>query len=323
MIHVVAQQVRTRSEFDDGERVAVVGIDVGTFVVGCGHTAAQFARKIGIFLVALVDFLLLFAQQVGSDGGGGAEALEVERLVVVAGRLAEVLVPESVGVVTVERKHLSERYGGRQFGPAGACVEGEIEADVECDSLQVHQVFAAAAVFVVELARHERSSVLPLQSDDLGVDLAVQFLGITEEHGFAGAQFAALAEHPVGDAAVAYLAVTEGADSEHYGQSLGLADFEEAAQVALSVPPEDAFLLLDVVPEHIGGDNGHTALLHFTHLALPFVGGDAAVLDFAHHGNHAVAVDDEALAVPRHGTSEVVGLCYGSEGKCRGQQQCR
>ena len=111
-------------------------------MIGRHHASPQFAGEVGIVLVALVDLLLLLAQQVGPYGCRGAESLEVERLVVVAYALLHFLVPESVGIVAIEGQHLAEGYGLRQFRPASTSVEGQFETDVEGHLLQCHEVVA-------------------------------------------------------------------------------------------------------------------------------------------------------------------------------------
>ena len=304
MIHVVAQQVAAAAQFDERHGVGVVGRDEGAPVVGRCHAAAQFAGEIGIVGVAPGHLLLLPSEHVGADGGGAAEGLEVEGLVVVAHTLIDVFVPEAVGVVAVEGQHLTEGHRRGELGPSRAGVEGQVEADGERDALEVEQIFGGAAIFVVELGRDDRAAVFPLKALHLGVDLAVEARGEIEENAVARAHLAALGEEPVGQAAVAHLAVAPGAHAQDDGHSLVAAHLEEAAQVALSAPVEAVLLLLDVVPEDVGGDECDAALAHLAHLTRPFGGGQAAVVYLAHHGAKALAVDDEAMAVPGDGAPE-------------------
>ena len=92
--------------------------------------------------------------------------------------------------------------------------------------------------------------------------------------------------------------MAERTDAEHYGQLLFTAYLEESPQVALSVPAEDALLLLDVVPED-------AALLHLVNLLLPLVGGDSRVVDLAHDRTDTPSVNHQAESVPRHRLPEV------------------
>ena len=300
MVHVVAQQVGAGAEFDECHAEGVLRIDVGTAVVGRSHAATQFAGEVGVGLVALVQPLCLLAQQVGADGCGGAEGLELEGFIVVADSLPDVLVPEAVGIVAIEGHHLAIGHGGAQLGPAGAGVEGQVETYLGGYALEGHEVLAAATVLVVELGSQHGSAVLPLQPLHLGEDLTVEALYVRKERGILIAQPAALAEHPVGNAAVAHLAMAEGTQTQDDGHVFLPTDLQEAAQIALSVPAVDALFFLDVVPEYVGGYDGDPALLHFAHLLRPLVDGDAGVVHLAHDGTDAVAVNHQTLAVPRH-----------------------
>ena len=162
VIHVVAQEVRARTQLHECHRVGILGIEVRPAVIGCRHTATQLAGKIGIVLVALVLLRFLLPQLLGSDGRRRAESLEVESLVVVAVRLAKGAVPETVGIVAIERQHLAEGYGRSQFRPAGAGIEGQVEARVQRNLLQRHQILAATTILVVELGSDDGTAVLPL-----------------------------------------------------------------------------------------------------------------------------------------------------------------
>ena len=94
--------------------------------------------------------------------------------------------------------------------------------------------------------------------------------------------------------------MAERTDAQHHGHLLGLAHLKELAQRALTVPAEHALLFLDMVPEHVGGDDGHTALLHFAHLLPPFVLRKARIVNFAHDGADAPTINDETRGIPRH-----------------------
>ena len=227
VVHIVSQKVRPASQLHEGHRIGILRVEVGPAVVGCHHAATQFAGEVGILLVGLARLFPLLAQLLGGDGRRPAERLEVECFVVVAGRLCEAPLPEAVGIVAVEGQHLAVGNGLRQFGPSGAGVEGQVEADAEGHPLQGHQVVARASVLIIELGRYHRAAVFPLQALHLGEDLTVEPLHIRQEHRVLGARLAALGENPVGYAAVARLAVTEGADAQHHWQPLGTARLDE------------------------------------------------------------------------------------------------
>ena len=142
-------------------------------MIGRNHTATQFTGEVGIVLVALVDALLLLAQQVGADGRRRAEALEVERLVVVSAGLLDFLVPEAVGIVAIEGQHLAEGYRLRQLGPSSTGIERQIKTNAQGYSLQGHEIVARAPVLIVKLAGDDGAAVLPLQANDLGIDLTI------------------------------------------------------------------------------------------------------------------------------------------------------
>ena len=305
VVHIVAQQVGTTAQLDQRHRIGILGIDIGTTMVGRSHSATQLARKVRILLVALVDLLLLLTQQVGTNSRRRAELLEVESLIVVACCLFRRLVPETIGIVAIEGQHLAKGYGSTQFGPSCTGVERQVETYLEGYLLEGHQVFATTTVLVVELGSHHGTAIFPLQALYLGEDLAVEFLGKTEEDTVLFAQLAALLEHPVGDTAVAHLAVTERTQAKHHRHLFLFAYLQESAQVTLTVPTEDTLLLFDMVPEDIGGNDGHPTLLHLPDLCLPLVLRQSRIVYLTHHGAYPAPVDDQTILVPRHRLTEV------------------
>ena len=99
--------------------------------------------------------------------------------------------------------------------------------------------------------------------------------------------------------------MTERAKTQDDGQLLLLAYLEETAQVTLSVPAEDTFLLLYMVPEDVGGNDSHPTLFHLTHLGGPLVGRNTGVVHLAHHGTDAMSVNHQALTIPLHRLAEI------------------
>ena len=311
VIHVVAQQVAAAAQLHQCHGVGILGIEVGSAMIGHHHAAAQLAGEIGVAMLKIRGWTLSIGigivKLLGGDGIRERRSLEVESLVVVAGRLFQRALPEAVGIVAIEGQHLAVRHGLRQLRPASAGVEGQVEAYLQGDALQGHQIIARTTILVVELASHDRPAILPLQALHLTEDLPIQLFHQGEEPwvGTAGfytraSSLLALGEHPVGDAAAARLAMAEGANAQHHRHVGIAAHLQETAKRALPIPTEDALLLLDMVPKHIGGDDGHAASLHLRHHIRPLIGRNARIVHFAHHRAHTATVNHQTVTIPRH-----------------------
>ena len=50
VIHIVAQEVGTAAQLDQRHRIGILRVDIGTTVIGRGHTATQFASEVGVLL---------------------------------------------------------------------------------------------------------------------------------------------------------------------------------------------------------------------------------------------------------------------------------
>ncbi|HVS73672.1 MAG TPA: hypothetical protein VHQ47_20790 [Phycisphaerae bacterium] len=128
VVHVEAGEVGAGADFDEFEGVGVAGVDVDAAVVGGHHAAAEFTGEVGIFVgVGFVGFGAV-AEDVGADGGVGAFLGEGEDLPVGAGHGGEGLVPEAFGIAAEEGEDFAEGHGGAERGPAGAGVEGGVDA---------------------------------------------------------------------------------------------------------------------------------------------------------------------------------------------------
>ena len=123
MIHIVAKQVATTSEFHYSHRVGILRIYEWSTMIGCSHTATKFASEIRIIVVALSGFSLLSAELVGSDGCRTAEGFEVESFIIGTSSLLDATLPEAVGIVAKQRKHLAKRYRASECRPACASIE--------------------------------------------------------------------------------------------------------------------------------------------------------------------------------------------------------
>ena len=275
MIHVVTQEIATTAQFHDGQRVGIFRINPRTAMVCAHHSATQFASKVRIVLIALVHLLFLLAQLFCSNGSRRAERLEVKRLVVVASRLLQRTLPEAVSIVAIQRNHLAKRHRCSQCRPSCACIERQVETYLLCYALQSYEITAPATILVVKLCSDYRTAVFPLQALRLCEYLSVELIHVVHEYLVLLAHLTPLCEHPVGNAAIAHLTVAERAKAQYHRHILLLAHLYKAAQVSLSAPVEDALLLFYVVPENVGGDDGHAAFLYLAHLVCPFVSGNA------------------------------------------------
>ena len=123
MIHIVAKQVATTSEFHYSQRISILWIHVWSAMIGCSHTATKFASEIRIIVVALSGFSLLSAELVGSDGCRTAEGFEVESFIIGTSSLLDATLPEAVSIVAKQRKHLAKRYRASECRPTCASIE--------------------------------------------------------------------------------------------------------------------------------------------------------------------------------------------------------
>ena len=92
--------------------------------------------------------------------------------------------------------------------------------------------------------------------------------------------------------------MTEWPHSQHYGQLGYLTHLKELSQTTLPTPIEHALGLLDMVPEHIAGDDGHATLFHLPHFPTPLVGRDARIVHFTHHRTDTPSVDHQTILIP-------------------------
>ena len=157
-----------------------------------------------------------------------------------------------------------------------------------------------SAVFVVELHGHHGTTVFPLQALHLGENLTVEPFGVCQEDGIFGPHLTAFGEQPVGDAATACLTMAERSYAQYDGQLLLTANLEKLAQTALTTPVEHGFRLLNMIPEHITGDNRYPAILHFPYLISPFGLRYARIMHLTHHGTDSLPIDYQAVLIPSH-----------------------
>ena len=198
-------------------------------MVSRSHTAAKFTSKIWIVLTTLLNRLFLFAKQIGTNSCRRTERLKIERFVVIACRLRSLLIPKTVGIVTIKRYHLTERHRSAQFGPPRTCIEWQIKTDILSYSLQCHKIFPSSPVFVVKLSCDDRTSVLPLQPLNLSENLAIQILNHTHEHWILLSHFTSLTKYPVRNSAIANFAMAERSKTQNQRHVLLLAHLNKSA----------------------------------------------------------------------------------------------
>ena len=92
--------------------------------------------------------------------------------------------------------------------------------------------------------------------------------------------------------------MAERPNTKNHGQLLGLAHLQELPQVALAAPVENALCFLDMIPEHVAGDDRHPTLLHLPHFISPFGSRNTGVVHLAHYRTDTVPVDHQAILVP-------------------------
>ena len=113
--------------------------------------------------------------------------------------------------------------------------------------------------------------------------------------------------------------MTERTDAQYNRHLLVLANLKEGTQVALPVPAEHAFLLLDVVPEHIRGNDGHATIFHLPDFLPPFALWHSRIVYLAHHRTNALPVYHKAIGIPCYRFPEVGSPC---SSKHRHEQRC-
>ena len=262
------------------------------------HATTKFTSEIGIGLIFFASKLTVVLYLFRGNILVVATGLEEESLIVVSCCRCNASLPEPISIVAIERQHLAKRYRCGKLGPACTRVEGQVKADPLCDPLQRHEIGALAAVFIVELAGNNRTTVFPLQSLHLGEDLPVELLDKGQEARVLTATLDAFCEEPVGYAAIAHLAVAERTQTKDDRHLLLLADFQEVSKVAPSTPVPLVFQFLHMVPKSIGGNHRHAAGLHVLYCRFPLILRQTRIVYLTHDRHHTSPVDQEALGVP-------------------------
>ena len=301
--HVVPQPVAPGAQLDIGQRVhTLVGIHEAV-IVAAHHAAAHLAAG------------------VGARGGliGGLEIISAADTVPVVilinvflrgGMLPFVGVenPGPVGIAAPQGHHpgrISRAAPGRAGKERGNQAAFQRDVPQGQDVLftlvaHEHPLVGYAGghfpsgggvhVFVVQLHADDRAAVLEVQPPGLLADFRVQAADIPQKVGMHRAHLEGLAVQPVGQSAVAHLAMVEGPHPENHIQAVLPAQFNKPAQIPPPGEVKHALLFLNVVPEHIGGYDVHTTHAHLDDLVLPAGGVHPAVMEFAGHGKEGLPV---------------------------------
>ena len=167
-------------------------------------------------------------------------------------------------------------------------------------------------ILVVQLYADHRPAVPEEQAFHLLADLAVQAAHQFEKAIVGAAHFEGLAVQPVGQAAVAGLAVGKGADPQDHVQPVPLTQRHEPVQVPPPGEVKRALCFLNVVPEHIGCDDIHPAHAHLDDGVLPPGGVEAAVVALPGYRQEGLSVALQIVVVEGEGRP-----VRGSAGKVR------
>ena len=187
-------------------------------------------------------------------------------------------------------------------GPAGDGEERRVDARCNCQTLQFGEMLGARAgsafsIFIFKLHANDRSAILPEQALYLAADLAVEAAHVLQVLRIVAAQDNLLLEQPVGESAIAHLAVIPGTDAQINVESVLIAKLDKMTKIALSCPVELAFDLFMMNPEDVGGDHLHAAGLHLEQFLLPVLFRIAREVKLSHDGQPWFSIEQEAAAV--------------------------
>ncbi len=258
-----------------------------------GHTASELTGEVRILIVPSGHDTALAPQLFAGYGIAAAVRLEVECFIICACAFGQFPVPEAVGIVPEERKHLAVRHRFGQFRPPRPRIQRNVESDVLRHFLQGQKIRGGATVFVVKLQPQHRPVIFPLQAFHLQECLTIELPDHSHKTGVLGTEFHAALHHPVRKASATRLAVTERPYAQQHRHPLAFAGQKEIPQRTLPAPVIDSLLLLYVIPEKIGSEDVHPSISHFPDFPVPFVRRDARIVALSHDGKHPLAVHEE------------------------------
>ena len=218
MIHIVTQEVRATSQFHHCHRISILRINIRTTMIGRHHTTTQFTSEVwdpsrppqrGGVPDGVQCRNGIHRPHILSPLGGAGRGCKVKGLIVIACCLFDAPFPESVSIVTIKGQHLSEGHRSRQLWPTSTRIERQVEAYLQSDFLQGHQVLSPTTIFIIKLSSNHWPTIFPLESLQLGEDLTIQSLHKAEEHRILVPRLTALRKHPVWDSTVSHFSMTE------------------------------------------------------------------------------------------------------------------
>jgi hypothetical protein len=144
-------------------------------------------------------------------------------------------------------------------------------------------------------------AVCPVEALELNANLRVQRCGEVHEEGLQGAQAnAGGVDEPVGEAAVAALAMCPRSRANENAQIQRLRRLHKRSQVSLVFPAPHTSLLLMMDPENIGADDGESVGLGRRECVFPLTPRDARELNLTHAWEKRPVIDGEILRVEAH-----------------------
>ena len=196
--------------------------------------------------------------------------------------------PEAVAVAAVEGQHLARGQLGT--APRGRREDRRGEPVPLREPLQREEVPGLVVELVLELDRDHPARRTAVRRE-LGAQRGEPLVDEREVGGIVGAVLHRGILHPVGEPAVAHLAVAPRADAQHHVEPEPLAERHERGHVEPAAEVAVPALGLVVVPEHVGRDHGDAAGAHEAQALLPLVAGHAAVVHLARDRDRRAPLD--------------------------------
>ncbi len=308
VVHVVALPGRPGSDLGQREGGDVVRVDQRSTVVGGLDAAAELAGGERVAVEGRPGSGGGLETQVGPHGVVVPQFGEEEVPPCVAGPAGVRVVPGRLRVSGVEREELVR--GQFRGAPGGGGPQRGGDPGVAREVFEGPQVFRLVVEFVLDLDGHDGAALGVVEAGQLLADPCVVGADEVEVGRVVGAGAGSRAHDPVREPAVACLAVRPGADA-HHGVHAALADQpHEGAQVPVAVEPEFPTVLLVVVPEQVGGHDGHTTGAHVEQSFPPGRARAPGEVDLAHDGEPGTSTAHEVGAGRGDPVRGPVGLAH-------------
>ena len=207
------------------------------------------------------------------------------------GKLLCRLRPGRVGVAAEHGEELVHgHFRAVAAVPAGGGPEGHVKAHALGEPFQRQEVFGVVHKLVFYLDADDGSAVLVKEALHLLVYVPVPYLRLLHVAGVVVPDLEGLFQYPVGEAAVAGLAVAPGAYADDDVEPGGLGVCDEFSQVPVAGEVEAPLRFLVVYPEDVGGDGGYASGAHFGKLPRPVFAPVADIVVLPHHADPGLAV---------------------------------